>query len=105
MTDLSQRRQEAGQRFCLSSQGNPILCHPGARAMPSQFQDRGQPQHSDLTVLGCWRTNGLGAFSNFSLLELDLDEGERSEGHTSELQYLMRIQYAVFSLKIKISTT
>src|SRR3546814_3895009 len=31
--------------------------------------------------------------------------GERSEEHTSELQSLMRISYAVFCLKKKINTT
>src|SRR3546814_10214715 len=32
------------------------------------------------------------------------DNGERSEEHTSELQSLMRISYAVFCLKKKIKT-
>src|SRR3546814_3506325 len=32
------------------------------------------------------------------------EEGERSEEHTSELQYLMRISYAVFCLKKKTTT-
>src|SRR3546814_2405497 len=31
----------------------------------------------------------------------DDDDGERSEEHTSELQSLMRIEYAVFCLKTK----
>src|SRR3546814_6395844 len=31
--------------------------------------------------------------------EIDLEEGVRSEEHTSELQSLMRISYAVFCLK------
>src|SRR3546814_6880617 len=33
-----------------------------------------------------------------------LNEGQRSEEHTSELQSLMRISYAVFCLKTKIKT-
>src|SRR3546814_1837991 len=33
--------------------------------------------------------------------ELDLPDGSRSEEHTSELQSLMRISYAVFCLKKK----
>src|SRR3546814_2447620 len=33
-----------------------------------------------------------------------IDQGERSEEHTSELQSLMRISYAVFCLKKKINT-
>src|SRR3546814_1342898 len=35
----------------------------------------------------------------------DEDEGDRSEEHTSELQSLMRISYAVFCLKKKKQTT
>src|SRR3546814_4281481 len=35
----------------------------------------------------------------------DLSEGDRSEEHTSELQSLMRISYAVFCLKKKKLTT
>src|SRR3546814_2640744 len=34
-------------------------------------------------------------------VKLDPEEGERSEEHTSELQSLMRISYAVFCLKKK----
>src|SRR3546814_1887496 len=42
----------------------------------------------------------------FDLRELDAaaDERLRSEEHTSELQSLMRISYAVFCLKKKINT-
>src|SRR3546814_6662436 len=35
------------------------------------------------------------------ITEVDVDKGERSEEHTSELQSLMRISYAVFCLKKK----
>src|SRR3546814_2536450 len=45
---------------------------------------------------GSWRTEALGA-----PLE---DRPDRSEEHTSELQSLMRISYAVFCLKKKIHT-
>src|SRR3546814_5924229 len=34
-------------------------------------------------------------------IEIDIPEGDRSEEHTSELQSLMRISYAVFCLKKK----
>src|SRR3546814_6345169 len=37
-------------------------------------------------------------------LEVPLDDGSRSEEHTSELQSLMRISYAVFCLKKKKTT-
>src|SRR3546814_4881234 len=39
------------------------------------------------------------------LEDAGLDEGVRSEEHTSELQSLMRISYAVFCLKKKIQTS
>src|SRR3546814_1852491 len=35
----------------------------------------------------------------------EAEEGDRSEEHTSELQSLMRISYAVFCLKTKKKTT
>src|SRR3546814_3060439 len=37
-------------------------------------------------------------------IDADLRDGARSEEHTSELQSLMRISYAVFCLKKKKST-
>src|SRR3546814_7161161 len=37
-------------------------------------------------------------------IALVVDDRGRSEEHTSELQYLMRISYAVFCLKTKINT-
>src|SRR3546814_3452402 len=39
------------------------------------------------------------------LAEPEVDEADRSEEHTSELQSLMRISYAVFCLKKKTQTT
>src|SRR3546814_3970033 len=46
------------------------------------------------------------AGTNSTLDELlSAEEGGRSEEHTSELQSLMRISYAVFCLKKKITTT
>src|SRR3546814_2923407 len=41
---------------------------------------------------------------NFVERVKDLTDGKRSEEHTSELQSLMRISYAVFCLKKKIKT-
>src|SRR3546814_5561639 len=40
-----------------------------------------------------------------AIVDHDMPGGERSEEHTSELQSLMRISYAVFCLKKKIQTT
>src|SRR3546814_7320834 len=39
--------------------------------------------------------------SNLALLEKAIAQADRSEEHTSELQSLMRISYAVFCLKTK----
>src|SRR3546814_5678502 len=44
----------------------------------------------------------VGSFGNLNIRN---DVAERSEEHTSELQSLMRISYAVFCLKKKISNT
>src|SRR3546814_8215407 len=44
-------------------------------------------------------------FSTISMRSCDSDSIIRSEEHTSELQSLMRISYAVFCLKKKKSTT
>src|SRR3546814_1720720 len=41
-------------------------------------------------------------FSMFARVAADIDRLNRSEEHTSELQSLMRISYAVFCLKKKI---
>src|SRR3546814_14086657 len=54
---------------------------------------------SDLTL--CVR---LRVSSDYSKLSLASKFGERSEEHTSELQSLMRISYAVFCLKKKSIT-
>src|SRR3546814_2579512 len=47
----------------------------------------------------------LHALQNTCMLEGLLMPANRSEEHTSELQSLMRISYAVFCLKIKIPQT
>src|SRR3546814_4248457 len=44
---------------------------------------------------------GIGARAEKLFAELRLVEADRSEEHTSELQSLMRISYAVFCLKKK----
>src|SRR3546814_7882490 len=45
--------------------------------------------------------HGRTPWSNGSIVDRGVDEGLRSEEHTSELQSLMRISYAVFCLKKK----
>src|SRR3546814_1362013 len=56
-----------------------------------------------------WKPGPLAALRDWnpendiwSLYHVDKDFSERSEEHTSELQSLMRISYAVFCLKKKI---
>src|SRR3546814_8118186 len=49
------------------------------------------------------RLNALGARAEFIHDKRYLVEGGRSEEHTSELQSLMRISYAVFCLNKKIT--
>src|SRR3546814_7959773 len=51
-----------------------------------------------------WRANGCDYFDTYDAMRELLDHvraGNRSEEHTSELQSLMRISYAVFCLKKK----
>src|SRR3546814_5968776 len=51
-------------------------------------------------VLRAWLASGPAITISFDSAE-GLQAGSRSEEHTSELQSLMRISYAVFSLKKK----
>src|SRR3546814_10510511 len=54
-------------------------------------------QAPDCAMHGWMRRLSVAAYSRVSLIEIM----ERSEEHTSELQSLMRISYAVFCLKTK----
>src|SRR3546814_5837698 len=47
------------------------------------------------------RFGGMEGLLRYEVEELDSFKGQRSEEHTSELQSLMRISYAVFCLKKK----
>src|SRR3546814_1627423 len=64
------------------------------------------PLHEDADVIGEWSL-ALVKFHMSLHAEgtvLIIDESDRSEEHTSELQSLMRISYAVFCLKKKTKT-
>src|SRR3546814_2843958 len=50
---------------------------------------------------GCPSTSAFISIHNMAAWMIDSFGGERSEEHTSELQSLMRISYAVFCLKKK----
>src|SRR3546814_5878073 len=67
---------------------------PGPRR-PVEFVGRHVVAHSVAAVVGEIDGSRGG-------LEIDSDRVARSEEHTSELQSLMRISYAVFCLKKKI---
>src|SRR3546814_2101155 len=64
---------------------------------------RTQPAHADFPLLypGGYRGAGLLPREIRSRLQTDRNQDDRSEEHTSELQSLMRISYAVFCLKKK----
>src|SRR3546814_9786143 len=51
------------------------------------------------------RVQAMGGAKNHGIVMPDADLDQRSEEHTSELQSLMRISYAVFCLKKKTSKT
>src|SRR3546814_6451323 len=89
------------------------LRRAGCRVMfldGSFVTDKELPEDFD----GCWDAHGVNAIALDPVL-LDFEDsrarqkekfgGERSEEHTSELQSLMRISYAVFCLKKKTIQT
>src|SRR3546814_4299344 len=57
-------------------------------------------QQGDLAIQAAIRGKGV-ALANVLMVSDELQAGIRSEEHTSELQSLMRISYAVFCLKKK----
>src|SRR3546814_4417745 len=61
--------------------------------------DRGMLAGGDLDILNAWSKKA--SSEDHALLDKRLDPLCRSEEHTSELQPLMRISYAVFCLKKK----
>src|SRR3546814_3419597 len=78
------------------------------QSMPARRDSRDIPSTSDRFFISASRTSGrLGAIPNPQLpittvVTPSAGEGaQRSEEHTSELQSLMRISYAVFCLKKK----
>src|SRR3546814_4010435 len=60
-----------------------------------------RPEHGAAFVaaLPVRRFHGVGPVTTRKMQALGIETGARSEEHTSELQSLMRISYAVFSLK------
>src|SRR3546814_6723197 len=72
-----------------------VLDHPERRfGQPRLAAELGAPRGADDACAGTGRLDG-------SIHDLTRQEVVRSEEHTSELQSLMRISYAVFCLKKK----
>src|SRR3546814_5859901 len=88
-------RSRLSPRYRLRGDLLPARRHPSLRAAPYQSRSR-------LTSMGRrvapWRSRGGDTAPLRSALH------RRSEEHTSELQSLMRISYAVFCLKKKTNT-
>src|SRR3546814_9893211 len=86
---------------CSSDLSGEGMCH---RAIKLPVGKRGIPRLSGARTAG-----GFGGIASASLIFAGIqrtcenEQGTRSEEHTSELQSLMRISYAVFGLKNKKS--
>src|SRR3546814_953429 len=62
------------------------------------------PDYYLRATLEAWSKSGMSVFSPAAIKEYSRAFRDRSEEHTSELQSLMRISYAVFCLKKKTNT-
>src|SRR3546814_2628463 len=74
-------------------------CRKGTAAMMHEFEDRDDPKPPHP-----WRNFALMTGATIAVVFLIVNVIRRSEEHTSELQSLMRISYAVFCLKKKKRT-
>src|SRR3546814_1666733 len=89
----------------------PLVDVRGHRVPDAAFLEHGQP-HDELRAVAhagndeledraLVRFGKAAAIERIGVGDAKLARGERSEEHTSELQSLMRISYAVFCLKKK----
>src|SRR3546814_5268148 len=69
--------------------------------MADTTYERVEFDHNDLVLFGDVEINDERGLRDLILYLLEKIENNRSEEHTSELQSLMRISYAVFCLKKK----
>src|SRR3546814_2592192 len=86
-----------GERVCNRLHGNADL----ARFCPIDSDARFRAVEREVTVDKGKQTTAPGCAFDFLHLRVNRREIVRSEEHTSELQSLMRISYAVFCLKKK----
>src|SRR3546814_4781913 len=70
-------------------------------AAQAEAPSANKPPQTAASVMACMRAN---IPKTLTVKDVQLDASDRSEEHTSELQSLMRISYAVFCLKKKKST-
>src|SRR3546814_1006963 len=77
-----------------------VRMHDRVREIVANFAVAADVDWARLQLLGT-----SGTVTTLASLHLDLPAYDRSEEHTSELQSLMRISYAVFCLKKKNYTT
>src|SRR3546814_9154005 len=75
--------------------------HPDGTAVVDPRRDLKSPQQGAATTIWCATSPALASFGGVYCEDCDIAFIERSEEHTSELQSLMRISYAVFCLKKK----
>src|SRR3546814_5952886 len=82
----------------INAKGRKIL------ALPSQAPNFHWTRNLIASPDGSLLYVAVGSASNIAEYGLDKEENRRSEEHTSELQSLMRISYAVFCLTKKKNT-
>src|SRR3546814_2284304 len=73
-----------------------------AVAVPKDVREQTE---ASMLLTGKISINADGSVAGYEILQADKVPDYRSEEHTSELQSLMRISYAVFCLKKKKPTT
>src|SRR3546814_1046100 len=103
------RRSSDLDGTAVDNQGSFQIDHANVRSQGSGFANAGVVTIADaglLEVTGSYiQSSGSTVLHGGTLAADVVDIGQgRSEEHTSELQSLMRISYAVFCLKKKINT-
>src|SRR3546814_4523245 len=99
------RRRGGGRTEIFVANGG---VHPAERGALRQFIDSEQPSEliARIVMVPLQAHRGFSSFGNVGIArrQAPIADQHRSEEHTSELQSLMRISYAVFCLKKNIKT-